>query len=49
MRDFDEAMLLFMLLGTDMLMVGEDSVAAMGECVFSRACQFTAEGMGRER
>jgi len=32
---------------TDMLMVGEDSVAAMAECFFTGACQFTAEGMGK--
>jgi len=46
-RGFDEAMLLFMILSMDMLMVGEDSVAAMDECLFSGACQFTAEGMGK--
>ncbi|KUG29665.1 phosphoenolpyruvate synthase [hydrocarbon metagenome] len=32
---------------TDMLMVGEDSVAAMAECFFTGACQFTAEGLGK--
>jgi pyruvate,water dikinase len=32
---------------TDMLMSGEDSVAAMAECFFTGACQFTAESAAR--
>ncbi|QLA21171.1 PEP/pyruvate-binding domain-containing protein [Desulfolutivibrio sulfoxidireducens] len=31
---------------TDMLMVDEKSVAAMADCFFSGACQFTGEGAG---
>lgn len=30
---------------TDMLMAGEDSVAAMADCFFTGACQFTAEAV----
>jgi pyruvate,water dikinase len=32
---------------TDMLMAGEDSVAAMADCFFTGACQFTAETVAK--